>query len=125
MFNIVYLATISSINHDEYEIEIIDDGERLWLKLSDTHSGNVLRCWSTKPNQGQTPSYILLIDMLRDRLANVGKRHKDIYDALQFWPSGWDYWGGGIPVHLDSYLSSEEHLLQLRKMKSESAANEK
>jgi hypothetical protein len=90
----------------------------MWLRLNDRHSVGILRFWSTKPCQAQSSSYLLLIDALQDRLANVGRCHQDIYDALQFWLSGWDYWGGGVPVLIEGYLSSDEYKLQLQKIKN-------
>ncbi len=74
MPNLIYLTTIRSVGGGEFEIEVIDDGGRLWLKVSDMHRPrSILRFWSTKPNQAQTPSYTLLIDLLQDRLAYIGK----------------------------------------------------
>ena len=122
MTNLIYLTTVRSVDNVEFEIQVIDDGGRLWLKLSDTHSGRIVMFWSTKPDQAETPSYRLLIDLLQDRLANIGKRHPDLYDALEFFPSGWDYWGGGIPVPIERYLSSDEYQSQLQKMKTERLA---
>src|SRR5690348_9798708 len=103
MPDLIYLTTIRSVSGGEFDIEVIDDGERLWLKLSDMSSGRIVMFWSTKPDQAETPSYRLLIDLLQDRLANIGKRHLDLYDALEFFPSGWDFWGGGIPVPIERH----------------------
>jgi len=120
MPSLIYLTTIRSVDGGEFEIEVIDDGGRLWLKVSDMHRPRmILQFWSTKPDQAQTPSYRLLIDLLQDRLANIGKLHQDVYDALEFFPSGWDYWGGGTPVLIDGYLSSDEYQSQLQKMKAD------
>lgn len=119
MPDLIYLTTIRSIDGDEFNVEVIDDGGRLWLKVSDMHlPRRILRFWSTKPNQAETPSYRLLIDLLQDRLANIGKPHRDIYDALQFFPNDWDYWADGTPILILRYLSSDEYQSQLQKMKT-------
>jgi hypothetical protein len=123
MPNLIYLTTIRSVDGSEFEVEVIDDSGRLWLKVSDMHRPRrILRFWSTKPDQPQTPSYTLLIDLLQDRLVNIGKLHQDAYDALQFFPSGWDYWADGTPILILRYLSSDEYQSQLQRMKTERLA---
>ena len=91
-----------------YDAVLIDSGERLWLGLIESAPDGVFNFWSTKLGESEPTSYRTLISELTRRLRLVHQSKDNVDDALIFWPSGWDYWGGCNPGPISSYTSSRE-----------------
>lgn len=91
-----------------YEVLLIDYGKQLWIGLVESLPKGALAFWSTKSSEREHAAYDVIVDELTKRLALVHRGEENIYDALMFWPTGWDYWGQMIPLPIDNYVSSWE-----------------
>ena len=93
-----------------YKVIVIEDGERLWVRLSGVGTSRLSQFWSTKLDEPEVVSYKAVITELESRLTLVEEGEISEIDVFEFWPRGWDYWGGGIPMPIASYIDSEEFI---------------
>ena len=107
------LEIVSGAVGVDYSIVVIDDQERTWLRLTEIPPGKLLWFWSTKTENANRYDYHEIINQLYDRLRLVEQGEMLVYDALRFWPDGWDCWGGGMPQPISSFLQSKDFSAQL------------
>lgn len=85
-----------------YELQVIEDDERRWLRLSTVLDAvHFFAIWSQPvlTRDGESTEHIA--EQLRGRLANT---NTNIDDAAEIWPRGWEFWGRAIPSPLRAYL---------------------
>jgi hypothetical protein len=107
------LEIVSAANGVSYSIVVIDDQDRVWLRLTEKPLGKLLQFWSSKTENANRHDYHAIIDQIYYRLRLVEQGEMLLHDALRFWPADWDYWGGGMPQPISSFLQSKDFTAQL------------
>src|SRR5262245_50294644 len=94
--------------NDNYNVIVIDDKGITWVGLTKAASDELCRFWSSKPDNSECLSYVEVVNQIKECIHSVERKGDHLDTALMFWPLGWDYWGGGIPLPLRDYLNSKE-----------------
>ncbi len=103
------LERISIGPHSQYEIQIIESQNQQWLRLSYQNFKKSITFWSKEKNKNGI-SYKEVLNQLSKRLYLVIEGKITLTDAIQFWPSGWGYWGEvGTPAPIGDPIGDYWH----------------
>ena len=103
---------------ERYELQVIGDNERRWLRLSSVLDAvHFFAFWSQPVLTRDGESTENVAEQLRGRFADT---NTNIDYAAEIWPRGWEFWGRAIPGPLRAYLFGGEFERDLRRIEPQS-----
>ena len=80
-----------------YDFLVLTDSRRIWVRVKRSEDGTLLRFWSRDAEETSQDDIGALFEQVEHALNEAATAGVADYNALTFWPPGWELWIG-IPV---------------------------
>jgi hypothetical protein len=89
--------------NSDLEFHLLEQGGRVWIRLT-SRTFPLEAYWSIQGNR-ENVDWEYALALIELRLQRFERREVSLDEAIEVWPSEWDYWGRGIPGPIAEYFS--------------------
>ena len=88
-----------------FDLQVIEAG-RIWLRLTGSEQAAAVEAfWSTETSP-HTSQWLTIVEIIEGRIERFKLGELSLDDAIEIWPTGWDFWGRGIPSEIADFVRS-------------------